>query len=121
MDKDITIDEVKKFVSEFCLNRNWGQFHNLKDLAIGISTEANELLQIFRFKSKHEIEVMTGSDRWGDICDEIADVFYFVLLFALNAGIDLSEALERKLKKNGEKYPIEKAKDNNKKYDEYER
>lgn len=119
MDDSTTIGEVKKIVNDFCLERDWGQFHNPKDLAIGISTEANELLQIFRFKSDCELIDMMKSERKKDMLDELADVFYFVLLFAQTADIDLSEILVKKLRKNSEKYPVDKAKGNSKKYDEY--
>lgn len=119
MDKKITIADAKEMVKTFCEEREWGQFHDAKDLAIGISTEANELLQIFRFKSEGQVTDLLSSDRRAEIEEELADVFYFVARFAQIYGIDLSDALERKIVKNEEKYPIDKVKGCNKKYNEY--
>lgn len=119
MDNKTTIDELKEMVKEFCETRNWNQFHNPKDLAIGISTEANELLQIFRFKSEEDMRQLMSSERKDEIEEELADVFYFVLRFAQMNNIDLSQAVKNKIDKNNKKYPVEKAKGCNKKYNEY--
>lgn len=96
MDKDITIDEIKKVVQQFCEDRDWDQFHNPKELAIGISTEANELLQLFRFKSEEDMNRLMNSDRKTEVEEELADIFYFVLRFAQMNNIDLSAAVDRK-------------------------
>lgn len=119
MDNKTTIDELKEIVKEFCEARDWNQFHNPKDLAIGISTEANELLQIFRFKSEEDMRQLMSSERKDEIEEELADVFYFVLRFAQMNNIDLSQAVKNKIDKNNRKYPVEKAKGCNKKYNEY--
>lgn len=119
MDKKTTIEELKEMVKEFCEARDWNQFHNPKDLAIGISTEANELLQIFRFKSEEDMRQLMSSERKDEIEEELADVFYFVLRFAQMNNIDLSQAVKNKIDKNNKKYPVEKAKGCNKKYNEY--
>ena len=119
MDKKATIEELKNIVKQFCEDRDWNQFHNPKDLAIGIATEAGELLERFRFKSDIESEKLMLSDKRSLVEEELADVLYFVLRFAQMNNIDLSAALENKIKSNGEKYPAEKVKGKNKKYDEY--
>lgn len=119
MDKLTTICEIKEIIKHFCEERDWDQFHNAKDLAIGISTEANELLQIFRFKSNEEIEQMMNSDRRTEIEEELADIFYFVIRFAQMNAIELSEAVIKKIEKNAKKYPVDKVKGCNKKYNEY--
>lgn len=114
------IMDLEKQIKNFCEVRDWTQFHNPKDLAIGISTEANELLDIFRFKSKEQIEeMMSNPETRGKISDELADTFFFLLRFAQMNDIDLVEALNRKLKKNNEKYPVEKVAGKNLKYNEY--
>ena len=100
----------------FCEEKEWDQFHNPKDLVIGISTKASELLQIFRFKREDEIrEIMADTARRRDIGEELADVLYFLLMFAQMNGFDLSYELEKKLEKNSKRYPVEKAKGSNKK------
>ena len=118
-DKEVTLEELKTKVKEFCEKRDWDQFHNPKELAIGISTEANELLQIFRFKSEEDMKKVMSSDKRIEVEEEIADVLYFVLRFAQMNKIDLSSAVSSKIGKNDKKYPADKVKGCSKKYDEY--
>ena len=118
-DSSTTVKELKDKVQKFCEERDWDQFHNQKDLAIGVSTEASELLDIFRFKKDADIkEIMSDSGKRQKVGDELADVLYFLLRFAQMKNFDLSEELERKLEKNNTNYPVEKAKGSNKKYNE---
>ena len=112
------LEELISKIKLFCEDRDWDQYHNPKDLAIGISTEAAELLDLFRFKNGNEI-TQSMLEKREQIEDELADVLFFVLRFAQMNDIDLKMALENKLKKNALKYPIEKVKGNNKKYNEY--
>ena len=119
-DKEVTLEELKIKVKEFCEKRDWDQFHNPKELAIGISTEANELLQIFRFKSEEDMKKVMSSDKRIEVEEELADVLYFVLRFAQMNNIDLSSAVSNKIEKNNKKYPAEKVKGCNKKYNEYQ-
>ena len=117
--EDHTIKEAMELVRRFCEERDWDQFHNPKDLAIGISTEASELLQLMRFKTPEECEKLLSDPKYSEkVRDELADVFYFVLRFAQMNSIDLYGALEKKIRENGEKYPADKFKGCNKKYDE---
>jgi len=119
MDKEKSVQELKEMVKKFCEVRDWDKFHNAKDLAIGVSTEASELLEHFRFKSEEEIiEIFNDKNKVLEISEEIADVFYFLLRFSQKYNIDLSKALINKTKKNEARYPIEKFKGKNKKYNE---
>ena len=121
MESKVTIKELKNKVQIFCEERDWDQFHNPKDLAIGISTEANELLDLFRFKSEEDMRVMLNdSGKRRKIEEELADTFFFVLRFAQLNNMDLEEILYDKMKKNAQKYPVERAKGSNLKYTEYE-
>ncbi len=118
-DSETSVENLKNMVREFCEERDWDQFHNPKDLVIGMETEASELLQLFRFKDIYECtDMMENVESRTKICDELSDVLYFVLRFAQMNGIDLSSALKRKLLKNNEKYPVEFSKGSNKKYDQ---
>ena len=117
MDKETNIQEIKDYVKKYCEDRDWDQFHSPKELAIGIITEASEVLEHFRFKSEKEMkELLDDSKKREDIEDEIADVLMFICRFAQMYNVDLSEAFKRKIKKSEKKYPIEKAKGSNKKY-----
>ena len=120
MDHKTNVKELKDIVQKFCEDRDWDQFHNAKDLAIGISTEAAELLQIFRFKTEEDIqELFKDEKRKKEITEEMSDVLYFLLRLAQKYNVDLTEELKQKLEKNKIKYPIHKAKGNKKKYSEY--
>lgn len=119
MDNTITVDDLKNKVKAFCEERDWDQFHNPKDLAIGISTEANELLDIFRFKSEDEMkQIFSESKKREHVEEELADTLFFALRFAQMNNIDLANAIDEKIKKNAQKYPVEKIKGKNLKYNE---
>ena len=101
------MQDLKEKVRKFCDERNWDRYHNAKDLAIGIITEASELLVQFRFKSEKEVErLFKGSKTREAICDEVVDILHTLLRFAQKYGIDLSAELEKKMKKNVKKYPV---------------
>lgn len=118
-DRTTTVQEMKDVVRAFCEARDWDQFHDPKELAIAISTEAAELLDIARFKSKDElVELLKTPGGRERVEDEVADVLYFVLRFAQMNGIELAAALKAKLAKNEKKYPVHKARGSNKKYTE---
>lgn len=119
MDGSATIGQMKQRVQEFCEARDWDQFHNPKDLAIGISTEANELLAEFRFKTDEQLAKMQSEGVSDEVRNELADVLFFVLRFAQMNGIDLDEALDSKIALNEQKYPVELVRGKNKKYSEY--
>lgn len=116
MDCNVTIEELKSEIRKFCQERDWDQFHNPKDLAIGISTEANELLDIFRFQSKEQIEIiMKQPESREHIEDELADTLFFLLRFAQMNRIDLHGVLKNKIEKNARRYSVEKSKGKNQK------
>ena len=120
MDNKVTLKEIKDKIQTFCEVRDWDQFHNAKDLAIGISTEASELLEHFRFKSEEEIEALFKDIKKRDeIGSEMADVLWFLSRLAQRYNIDLSEELSKVIEKNEKRYPIEKTKGSNKKYTEF--
>ncbi|OGI14977.1 nucleotide pyrophosphohydrolase [Candidatus Micrarchaeota archaeon RBG_16_49_10] len=119
-DSSTSIQDFKDLVRIFCEERNWDQYHNAKELTIGIVTEASELLEHFRFKSEKEVnELFENETKRQEISEEIADVLYFLVRLAQKYDIDLATELNKKIKKNKKRYPIEKAKGSNKKYMEY--
>jgi NTP pyrophosphatase (non-canonical NTP hydrolase) len=119
LDEKITISELKNKVKNFCDERDWNQYHNAKELVTAMIIETSELLEHFRWKShKESDDSFKDEKKLVEIKDEMADVFYFLLRLAQRYDIDLSEALENKLKKNHEKYPVEKFKGSHKKYNE---
>lgn len=106
--KQETIDQILKFRDD----RDWKQFHNPKDLAISISLEAAELLEVFQWSA----EDVTCSDKIEKIKEELADVANYCVLMADACGLDLDEIIREKIKRNEEKYPIKKSKGSKEKY-----
>jgi NTP pyrophosphatase (non-canonical NTP hydrolase) len=104
MDSEIKIEEIKKWVRDFCEARDWDEPHTAKDLAIGLVTEASELLEIFRFVPQSQQNETLQAKREA-IADELADSLFFILRFAGRFGFDLSDSLARKLEKNVKRYP----------------
>lgn len=110
-------DEVAAFVAE----RDWERFHNPKDLAIGLLLEAAELVEPFQWQAKTVDEVQKDPRLMDALADELADVLTYVLNFANVLDIDLSEAFQRKMGKNADKYPAHLVKGSSAKYTEYHR
>ena len=105
-----TINQVLKFRDD----RNWKQFHNPKDLAISISLEAAELLEVFQWSADDVI----CAEKMDKIREELADVVNYCVLMADACGLDLDEIVQAKIQKNNEKYPVEKAYGSKEKYTE---
>jgi NTP pyrophosphatase (non-canonical NTP hydrolase) len=112
----VSLEQLNKDVREFCEERDWTQYHTPKDLAIGLSTESNELLELFRFKDQEDQdELLDNQETRIDIEDELADVLFFTLRFADLNGIDLESALRTKIEKNRTRYPKDEYQSSNKK------
>jgi len=105
------IEEITTALIDFRNKRDWEQFHNPKDLALAISIEAGELLELFLWKEPKDADMLK-------VKKELADVFAYAFLLADKFDFDVKEIVLHKIKENGEKYPVEKAKGTAKKYDE---
>ena len=108
--RDETIARVVKFRDD----RNWRQFHTPKDLALSMSLEAAELLEIFQW-SGTDLECRDKTDR---IREELADILSYCILMADVCDLDLDEIMNAKVDKNEAKYPVDKARGNAAKYTE---
>lgn len=116
-DKTTPVAELKAQIRQFVEERDWDQFHTSKDLAIGLSIEASELLELFRFQSNEVIDQRLKEPEGRQaVAHELADVLYFVLLLCSNLGLDTTTILREKLALNAKRYPIEKARGRNVKY-----
>jgi len=109
------IQKLTEKILAFRDARDWKQFHNPKDVSLSLVLEATEVMEHFQWKNKKEVEkyLKVAKD---DIAGELADVLYWVLLMSYDLKIDINKALIKKLKKNQDKYPIEKSKGNHAKY-----
>lgn len=108
----MTFEEVEKEAVSFRDDRDWIQFHNPKDLAISISLEAAELLEIFQWSGSD----LDCSDKREHIKEELADVLIYCTLLADRLGLSTAGIMHEKLQKNAAKYPVEKARSSSRKY-----
>jgi NTP pyrophosphatase (non-canonical NTP hydrolase) len=108
------IDEIISTLINFRNERDWAKFHDSKNLAVAISIEASELNELFLWKDSVQSEEV-AKDR---IAEELADVLSFAFLLAEKHKLDIKQIILEKVKRNGEKYPIEKSKGISKKYNE---
>jgi dCTP diphosphatase len=104
-------NKIKKFRDE----RDWLKFHNHKDMALSLVLEAAEVLEHFQWKTADEVIKYVELNR-DEISDELADVSMYLFELADNLGINLFEAMDKKMKKNALKYPVEKARGKHTKY-----
>ncbi|HEY1267339.1 MAG TPA: nucleotide pyrophosphohydrolase [Candidatus Binatia bacterium] len=109
------MEEILKRIRDFRDRRDWMQFHDPKNMAISIILEAAELLEHFQWKDIAAAERHVKEQK-DEIADEIADIAMYLFELADNLGIDLRQAMERKLVKNEQKYPVEKSRGTATKY-----
>ena len=107
---DRLIERIKKFSKD----RDWGKFHDPKNLALSLVLEATEVLELFQWTKDNEIK--KGKEQ--DLAEELADVYYWIILLSDKYNIDINEALSKKMDINEAKYPVHKAKGTSKKYNE---
>lgn len=113
------IEEILQKILQFRDERDWEQFHNLKDLSMGLSIEASELMELLLWKTPEEIEkYISNNNNLTKIKDELADIIIYCLLIKNELKLDINEIVSEKLKKNALKYPVESFKGCAKKYNE---
>ena len=105
------IELIMKEIVRFTEDRDWDQFHNGKDLALALSIEASELNEAFIWKNPEEVNIEK-------VKEDLADIMNYAFLIAHKYDMDIKEIILNKLKRNGEKYPVNKAKGSAKKYNE---
>lgn len=107
-DETTSVDQLKQVLRDFVREREWEPFHNPKNLAMSLSIESAELMEHFQWLTLEEAaKAATDPERREAICDEIADCLAYVLAIANAMNVDLASELERKMKKNAVKYPVE--------------
>jgi NTP pyrophosphatase (non-canonical NTP hydrolase) len=105
------MDKLKQAFREFNEERDWDQFHNGKDLALALSIEASELNEAFLWKNAEDVNI-------DKIKEELADIVNYAILIADKYDLDIKQIVLDKLKRNAEKYPVDKAYGSAKKYNE---
>ena len=112
------LEELKARVRQFVAERDWGRFHSPKNLAMALSVEASELVELFQWLTEEESATLDGAHR-RRVAEELADVLWFLVRLSDRLGIDLLEAAEQKLAENAKKYPADKVRGQSKKYTDY--
>ena len=113
------ITDLTERLIDFRDARDWRQFHSLKDLIASVSIEAGELLELTQWKDPTALEALVDDPAFkARLSEEVSDVFLYLLLISERAGIDLIAEANKKIDQNDEKYPVEKAKGNARKYTE---
>ncbi|MEW5821886.1 MAG: nucleotide pyrophosphohydrolase [Cyanobacteriota bacterium] len=116
------IDKLTEQILKFRDDRDWEQFHNLKDLSIGLNIESSELMELFLWKNADEVnDFISNEDNKTKVEDELADIFIFCLLVANKIDADIEKIVQLKLEKNSKKYPVDKSKGSAKKYNQITR
>lgn len=106
-------------LEQFASARNWAQFHSPKNLAMALAGETGELLEIFQWMTEEQsITAAQRPETSQAVRDELADVMMYLVRLADVLGVDLDEAVQHKLRLNGQKYPVDKARNTSKKYDQ---
>jgi len=106
----MNIKKIQKQLSDFADERDWNQFHNPKNLAMALSVEASELVEIFQWLTPEQAEAIMGTDENEHVKEEIADVMIYLIRLADKLNVDLEDAVADKIIKNGEKYPVDTSK-----------
>ena len=106
----MNIKKIQKQLSDFADERDWNQFHNPKNLSMALSVEASELVEIFQWLTPEQAEAIMSTDEGEHVKEEIADVMIYLIRLADKLNVDLEDAVDDKIIKNGEKYPIDTSK-----------
>lgn len=108
-DSTTTVAELIKLVNDFVAERAWEPFHDAKNLSASIAIEAAELMEHFQWLRSDELDsALDDAETMAEVREELADIAAYVLSFASRMGIDVSAALEEKMRKNAAKYPADR-------------
>ncbi len=108
-DQTTTVADLKRMIAQFVAERDWQQFHDPKNLTMSIAIEAAELMEHFQWLRSDQLkQVLADADQKQLVAEELADVVAYVISLANVLDVDVSLALEKKMKKNAEKYPSDR-------------
>ena len=113
------LELLKQKIDKFASDRDWEKFHTPKNIAMALSVEAAELMEIFQWLDGSEGVTSLSTKKIQDVKHEVADIFIYLLRFCSVTGIDLIVAAEEKLKLNEVKYPTDVVKGKSDKYTDY--
>ncbi|AWG35890.1 MULTISPECIES: nucleotide pyrophosphohydrolase [Alcaligenes] len=115
----MTLTGLNEAVAQFAREREWDQFHSPKNLAMALTNEVGELIEIFQWLTEDQSREVGNDPKTAQaVRDELADVQIYLSRLAFVLGVDMNEAVTNKLVKNAQKYPADKVRGTNKKYTE---
>lgn len=114
--ENLNLDIIKEKLKQFSKERDWDQYHSPKNLAMALSVEVAELVEIFQWSNDGGIKEVENEQTRKEIEEEIADIFNYLIKFVDLMDLDLEKISLEKIQKNDEKYPVEKSKGNSEKY-----
>ena len=118
--ESLNIKQLQKKIQEFAAERDWQQFHTPKNIAMALTVEASELLELFQWLTPEESLSMQNDAKWKErVGEEMADVLLYLFRMADHLNINLPSAIENKMEKNAKKYPADLVRGKSKKYSEY--
>lgn len=113
MDDQTTVGALRTAVHQFMDARDWHQYHSPKNLSMSIAIEAAEIMEHFQwYTTAQSVALVQDAAKRAEVADELADVLIYCLSFANNAGIDVSDAIMRKLTRNETRFPVERVRGN---------
>ncbi|HBO1348762.1 TPA: nucleotide pyrophosphohydrolase [Pseudomonas aeruginosa] len=116
----VDVGQLAAALERFATERNWAQFHSPKNLVMALTGEVGELSEIFQWMDEEQSKDATRHpDTAQAVQDELADVLMYLVRLASVLGVDLDAAARQKLEQNNRKYPVEKARNSSKKYDQF--
>ena len=98
-------------IKKFCEERNWNQFHNPKDILLGIVEEVGEFRNIIKWEQNPEVIKKLLFEKKDEVKDTVGDIFWFLSLLANSCDVDIDEAVQFTIEDNKRRFPIEKTKD----------
>ncbi len=119
MNLNKSLESVQEIVAEFAKERDWDQFHSIKNLSMALGVEVSELMEFFQWSNNEEDIKEALSHKREKIEDEMIDIFIYWLRLATKMDLDIDAAFERKFGENQKKYPAEKVRGSSKKYSDY--
>ena len=118
--KNLDLQKLNAEIEKIVHDRDWDQFHSIKNLSMALNVESSELLEIFQWmKEEDSNHIKNDPKLMSKVEDEVADIFVYLMRIVSKTNIDLETAVMNKLKKNAEKYPVDKSRGNSKKYNEF--
>ena len=102
------LDDLKQQLAHFAAERDWEQYHTPKNLAMALSVEVSELVEIFQWLTPEQSTIIMETEEKEHVEEELADILIYLIRLADKLGVDLAAAVDSKIEKNGEKYPAGK-------------